>query len=273
MGAGKVRCVTIDPHEPHTLYAGVEPIDMFVSNDEAKSWTRLDSVWKVPWVESVRFAGRGVEPHIRNIVFDPKKPNTIYATLQVGFILNSTDGGVSWKLLDKGLDADVHTIVIDSLNSDFIVVSTGGGYFRNKGQTRVPALYISNDGGESWLPTATNFTQDFSIPLVRDPKNYNIHYSSIANGSHPRWRRPTGAESLILRTEDGGKTWDRLDIGFTEMSMNFPQSLVIDEAQREVIFAGLDNGNLYSSVNSGSSWARLDVTVPNAVSDMQCVHS
>ncbi len=34
-GPGKVRCLTIDPHDTNTLYAGTEPIDVFVSRDSA----------------------------------------------------------------------------------------------------------------------------------------------------------------------------------------------------------------------------------------------
>ncbi|HEX5606242.1 MAG TPA: hypothetical protein VFY96_06990, partial [Candidatus Binatia bacterium] len=41
-GPGKVRCLTFDPHDSKTLYTGTEPIDVFVTRDEAKSWERLD---------------------------------------------------------------------------------------------------------------------------------------------------------------------------------------------------------------------------------------
>ncbi|HET8562516.1 MAG TPA: hypothetical protein VFM35_01460, partial [Candidatus Binatia bacterium] len=70
-GPGKVRCVTIDPHDPNTLYAGTEPIDVFISRDGAKSWDRLDSVWNIPWVQTITYPVATVEPHVRDITIDP----------------------------------------------------------------------------------------------------------------------------------------------------------------------------------------------------------
>ena len=61
-GPGKVRCITIDSHDPTTLYAGAEPIDVFVSRDSGKRWIKLDSVWNVPWVESVPYPGQVSNP-------------------------------------------------------------------------------------------------------------------------------------------------------------------------------------------------------------------
>ena len=93
------------------------PIDIFVSHDAAKSWERLDSVWDIPTVASVMYPVATVEPHVRYIVIHPKNPDTMYAALQVGYMLKSTDGGRTWKLLDKGLDSDVHTIALDPVTA------------------------------------------------------------------------------------------------------------------------------------------------------------
>ena len=210
-GPGKVRCVTVDPREPNTLYAGTEPIDLFVSRDVGKSWERLESVWSIPYVASVDYPVSTVEPHVRDITIDPKNSNTIYAALQVGYMLKSTDGGASWKLLNRGLDADVHTIVIDPRNTNSLFIATGGHDYR-KGQAPGRALYKSQDGGESWAPTAMDFPHEYSVPLVMHPQNPDVLYSAIAKGQPGQWRkRPTGAESLMIRSQDGGTSWQPLD--------------------------------------------------------------
>src|SRR6266542_2298441 len=125
-GPGKVRCVAVDPKNPQRIYAGCEPIDIFVSEDQGKSWERIDSVWDDPFVATVTYPVAVVEPHVRDISIDPNDPNTIYAALQVGYILKSTDAGRTWKLLNKNVDCDVHTIVIDPANTENIYVATGG---------------------------------------------------------------------------------------------------------------------------------------------------
>lgn len=271
-GPGKVRCISIDPHDPNTLYAGTEPIDLFVSRDLGKNWTRLDSVWKAPSVASVEYPVATVEPHVRDITLDPKNPGVIYAALQVGYILKSTDGGASWKLLNKGLDADVHTIVIHPENPSRLVIATGGHDFR-KGTVRGRALYMSQDGGEEWLPTAMEFSQEYSVPLVMHPKNPDILYSCVANGQPGQWRRrESGAESFLIRTKDGGKSWQRLDGSLSEIARNFAEAIAIDENHTSRLYAALRNGDLYASEDSGDSWVKAEVKLP-ALSDMKCVRA
>jgi photosystem II stability/assembly factor-like uncharacterized protein len=269
-GPGKVRCVTIDPNDPNTIYAGTEPIDIFVSRDAAKSWTRLDSVRKVPSVESVDYPVATVEPHVRDIAIDPRNPQTIYAALQVGYMLKSTDGGGSWKLLDRDLDADVHTIVIHPQDTQKIFIATGGHDCR-KGNVKGRALYMSSDGGENWSPIAMDFTQEYSVPLTMHPKNPDVLYSALANGQPGQWRkRTTGAESFIIRSNDGGKRWERLDGELKEISKNYAEAIVFDESNPDRIYAALRSGELYGSRDGGGSWRKLGVTVPE-VSDMKVV--
>ena len=269
-GPGKVRCVPIDPHEPNTLYAGTEPIDVFVSRDAAKSWERLESVWSVPYVASVDYPVSTVEPHVRDITIDPKNSNKIYAALQVGYMLKSVDGGRSWKLLNKGLDADVHTIVIDPRNTNSLFIATGGHDYR-KGEAPGRALYKSQDGGESWVPTAMNFPHEYSVPLAMHPKNPDVLYSAVANGQPGQWRkRQTGAESLIIRTKDGGKSWQQLDGNITAISRDFAEAIAIDPSDSNRVYAALRGGELYSSDDGGDKWAKLEVKV-GSVSDMKCV--
>jgi photosystem II stability/assembly factor-like uncharacterized protein len=264
--------VTIDPHDPNTIYAGTEPIDVFVSRDAAKCWQRLESVWSIPYVASVDYPVSTVEPHVRDITIDPKNSKTIYAALQVGFMLKSTDGGRSWKLLNKGLDADVHTIVVDPRNTNSLFIATGGHDYR-KGAAPGRALYKSQDSGESWAPTAMNFPHEYSVPLVMHPKNPDVLYSAIANGQPGQWRkRPTGAESLIIRSKDGGNRWERLDGNLSEIQKDFAEALVIDEANPDHLYAALRSGHIYASQDGGDSWTRLDVKLPE-VSDMKIVRA
>lgn len=269
-GPGKVRCVTLDPHDPNRVYAGTEPIDVFVSRDAGKNWSRLESVWKVPSVESVDYPVATVEPHVRDITIDPKSPNTIYAALQVGFMLKSTDGGRSWKLLNRGLDADVHTIAVDPRNPNALFIATGGHDYR-KGVAPGRALYKSADGGETWQPTAMNFPHEYSVPLVMHPKNPDVLFSALANGQPGQWRkRQTGAESLIIRTRDGGKTWQQLDGKISEISKNFAEAIAIDPSDPNRVYAALRGGELFASADGGDKWDQLEVKVAS-VSDMKCV--
>ena len=270
-GPGKVRCITIDSHDPTTLYAGAEPIDVFVSRDSGKRWIKLDSVWNVPWVESVPYPGASVEPHVRDIAVDPKNPKKIYIALQVGYMLKSTDGGASWKLLNRDIDADVHTIAINPTDPDNLVIATGGSDSRN-GHVKGRALYGSNDAGESWAAMAMEFTQEYSVPLAMHPKDPNLLFTALAHGNPGKWRRPTGAESVMIRSKNGGKTWEKLERGLSEPSKSFVQAIALDETQPEHLYAATKSGKLYESHDSGDTWAKMDVEV-SSVSDMKFVQA
>ena len=279
-GPGKVRCVTIDPHDPNTIFVGTEPIDIFVSENSGKSWSRLDSIRQVPWVDTVQYPLPAVEPHIRDIVIHPKDPNTIYAALQVGYILMSNDRGKSWKLLDNGLDSDVHTLAINFKDPDTMFAATGGHDCR-KGSAAGRALYRTPDGGESWVSTATEYSQEYSVPLVMHPEDPDVIYSAVANGHPGLWRRPTGAESLIIRTTDGGQTWQKLDNGPEELRNNFAFALAIDQQKPEQLYAALGrgvsgekmgDGDLFASTDGGDSWVKTGVKIPS-VYDMKCAQA
>ena len=266
-GPGKVRCVTIDPHDPRRIYAGTEPIDVFMSEDEGSSWDRLDAVWDIPFVATIPYPVATVEPHVRDIAVDPTDPDILYAALQVGFIVKSTDGGSSWRLLDDNLDCDVHTIAIDPTNAQRLLVATGGHDAR-KGIAPGRALYGSEDGGESWAPMASNFTKEYAVPLAFDPTDPMRVYSAVANGQPSQWRkRETGAESTFIRSRDGGATWEGIDGGI--VPKDFPEAIIVDAAAPGLIYAGCRNGDFYVSEDGGENWAAMGISL--GVNDLRGV--
>jgi photosystem II stability/assembly factor-like uncharacterized protein len=267
-GPGKVRCLTIDPRDPDTLYAGAEPIDVFISRDGAKSWNRLDSVWNIPWVKTIDYPVAVVEPHVRDITIDPKDRKTMYVALQVGYMLKTTDGGDSWELLNEGLDADVHTIVLHPENTKQIFIATGGHDAR-KGVAKGRALYSSDNGGASWRPMAAEFREEYSIPLAIHPKKHNVLYSALANGQPGQWRnRPSGAEALVIQSTDRGKSWKKLEGELSKATQSFVEAIAFDPANPDQMYAAQQNGDIFGSDDSGSSWFKLSVKTPR-VSDMK----
>ncbi|MPZ15635.1 MAG: hypothetical protein GEU73_14640 [Chloroflexi bacterium] len=268
-GPGKVRAVTVDSGNDR-IYAGCEPIDVFVSEDRGRNWTRLDGVWDVPFVATVTYPVATVEPHVRDIAVDPNDPDTIYAALQVGYIVRSTDGGETWKLLDGAFDCDVHTIAIDPTNRDHVVLATGGHDAR-QGRAPGKALYASDDRGATWRPAAMNFMQEYSVPLVMHPRDPRILYSALAHGQPSQWRRPTGAESTIIRSTDGGQQWQQLDSGLGEATKDFPEVLILDREQPDRVYAAYRQGQIYASEDGGESWAPLELRV-SGIADAKLAH-
>jgi photosystem II stability/assembly factor-like uncharacterized protein len=222
-------------------------------------------------VASVTYPAARVEPHVRDIAIDPTDPSKIYIALQVGYMLKSTDGGKHWRLLDRGLDADVHTIVIHPKETDRLFIATGGSDSR-KGRVKGRALYGSSDAGESWDPLAMQYKQAYSVPLVLHPRDPDVLFSALASGNRGKWDESVGADSLIIRSKDGGRVWERLEKGLSEVSKNFAQEIIFDESNPDHLYAALKNGQLYASHDSGDSWESLGIKVPEDVYRMKLVH-
>ncbi len=262
-GPGKLRCLALDARRPGRVYAGGEPIDIWVSDDLGATWDRLDSVQDLSTLPSIRYPVPTVEPHVRDITLHPSDPDTIYAALQVGSMIKSTDGGATWELLTEGLDADVHAIVVDPSDPNRVFAATGGAESR-QGRVAGRALYQSHDGGASWAPTAMEFMQEYSVPLVMHPRRPDVLFSSVAHGTPGAWRRPTGAEAAIIRTLDGGKTWQQLGGRSSELSGFFAGAIAIDEAEPDYVYAALNSGEVIASNDGGDSWVRLGIQAPRA---------
>ncbi|HSR54619.1 MAG TPA: hypothetical protein VLN73_00155 [Alphaproteobacteria bacterium] len=256
-GPGKVRCVTIDPHEPKRIYAGCEPIDLFVSEDDGANWTRFPNIWDIPFVSTIPYPVATVEPHLRDLAIHPDDPDTLYAALQVGYMLKSTDRGKSWRLLDENIDCDVHTVAIDPQAPDRLLIATGGNGYR-AGDAPGRALYLSEDGGESWSPTAMNFENEYSVPVTIDPFEPARVYSALGKGAPGGWRkRETGAESVVIRSLDGGRNWQQVAGGISRS--DFPEAIVTDEETEGRLYAACRNGTFYGSDDAGENWSPLDL--------------
>jgi photosystem II stability/assembly factor-like uncharacterized protein len=260
-GPGKVRGLAIDPQNPNRIYAGTEPIKLWVSDDAGENWRELGSVWDVPGIGNITYPGNVIEPHVRDIVVHPEDSNTIYASLQVGFMIKSTDGGATWKLLNKGVDADIHTIVLRTDDPDHIYVTTGGGDGR-RGTAPGRALYESPDGGESWKPTAMEFELDYSVPLAAHPKNPDILFSSLASSTPRKWKnRDGGARAKLIRSEDGGATWQTVETGFEEMHKDFPMAIAFDSTEPDNVYVATRYGRVFESKDGGRAWSDIGIQV------------
>jgi len=267
-GPGKVQCLARDPKEPDRIVAGCEPIDLYVSEDLGATWRRQPSLRDLPFMDAITYPVPGVEPHVRDITFDAVDPRKMYVALQVGYMVRTQDGGQSWDLLDNGLDADVHTIVTDPASFERVTIATGGHDCR-AGKAPGRALYNSQDGGRHWTPVAMEFGQEYSVPLVAHSAKPNVAYCCLAHGIPP-WLDGS-AEAVMIRSKDGGQTWQRLDTGGTPIGRYFAMAMAVDETDPEAIYAGLWSGQLVRSTDGGESWRTLDVQLSGAITDLKCV--
>ena len=260
-GPGKVKCVTISPHDPAVWYAGTEPIGVWVTRDSGEHWENLDSLWDIPSIAQIDYPVPAVEPHVRDIVVDPSDADTIYASLQVGYMAKTVDGGRTWAMVNDNVDADIHVVVARPDDPRHVYISTGG-HDRRLGHSPGRALYETLDGGESWRPMAMEFEQEYSVPLAMHPLDPDVLYSALAFGPPPLWNREGGAQSTLVRSNDGGASWHPANTGFEEVERDYVETITFDQSAPDHIYIGTRQGGVFTSRDAGESWSKVEVDLP-----------
>jgi photosystem II stability/assembly factor-like uncharacterized protein len=244
------------------VYCGTQPAHLFVSEDLGGHWRELPSMREVPSVDQWSFPATPHIAHTKFITFDPFDKNAIYACVEQGAFLKSTDLGQSWKQLntvgfykDKNRPVehfyDVHRCLIDPRDPQSIYVTGGAG------------LYVTHSGGASWQRwTASDWAPDvYPDGFVWDPKNPDMMFVAAADHGPATWRKAGSAgraEGKIYRSQDGGKNWQRLAGGLPPSLKHEFGALCLEASSGTcAIFGGTTGGEVFCSEDSGESWTLI----------------
>ncbi len=168
-----------------------------------------------------------------------------------GFLASTTDGGNTWSKYPLDATANINEI-----------------YFRNKDNGYLVAgrrLFITRDGGRSWQENQIYRPGEFGPGT---PEFLSIRFSDKNRGYVVgSMLRRSGNEdividSLLMRTEDGGDSWERIslptkfELFHLDFSGNSHGWIVGDQG---VILATTDEGRTWRKQESGVTRALFDV--------------
>lgn len=208
-----VFCLTVDPNEPRTLWAGLsQRRGLFKSTDAGANWERKDN----GIVEE--------ELTLRGITIDPSDSNTLYIAAEIpsweyfgenrpglefdrsaGVIYKSTDGGENWRAVWRG-GSLARYILINPHDTRVLYASTG--IFDREAANSDPAtrspggegVLKSTDGGENWTAINNGLGNRYVGTLSLHPTNPEI---LIAGTGNNQYRENAG----VYLTTDGGANW------------------------------------------------------------------
>lgn len=158
-----------------------------------------------------------------SLAFDPFDPERIHLAGH-NVYLASQDAGISWDEVESDLPGlDLHAFAVSPNHEGrLFAYSLGNG------------LYISDDGGGGWELLSADVPLGTTSLLELPDESLLL----------------AAADSGLLRSEDGGKTWsqsrDGIDIGVIF-------AIKADPAGQRV-YAGTDRG-VFVSTDGGRSWA------------------
>ncbi|MFZ0214105.1 MAG: hypothetical protein WBE20_06255 [Candidatus Acidiferrales bacterium] len=193
--------------------------------------------------------------------------DTIYVASATGGVWKSTNRGTTWApIFDQEPVSSIGAIEIAPSDPSIVWVGTGEA---NNRQTSSwgDGVYRSTDAGATW--TNMGLHDSFQISrIVIDPANPQIVYvAALGNLWGP------GGERGLYKTEDGGKTWQRVlyadentGIADVEMDPQSSQTLFAATYERRRTVFGMNGGGpssaLYKTTDGGATWKKLYKGLP-----------
>jgi photosystem II stability/assembly factor-like uncharacterized protein len=235
------------------LYAGTEPAHLFRSTDYGESWQELPALRNVPDTDKWEFPGPPHLAHTKTVAVDPRSPSTIYAGIEQGALLKTTDGGQTWRELsgfarpDDAVYKDVHIIRLRPSNPDEIFMTGGMG------------LYHSADAGESWEHLSNRQARiGYPDQIQFSPVDDNVIFMAGAASNPGTWRQSHHASSTVMRSRDGGRTWEEAGAGLPEnMRGNIEAMTLSSWAGGFELFAANTDGEVYASADGAVHWTLI----------------
>jgi photosystem II stability/assembly factor-like uncharacterized protein len=92
------------------VYAGTEPSRLFRSDDLGETWRAMDGLLELPSRPTWSFPPRPWTSHVRWIAPSPHDGELLLVGIELGGLMRSTDGGVSWEDHRPDAQPDVHSL-------------------------------------------------------------------------------------------------------------------------------------------------------------------
>ncbi len=254
-----IGAVAIDPSNSKIVWAG-----------SGEAWTRNsvsigDGIYKsTDGGENWTNMGLKDSEHIAKILIDPQDSNNVLACA-TGHVWNdndergvfkTSDGGKTWKKVLAGANGSTGCgMLAMSLQAPKTIFASTwdfrrqGWTFRSGGPGS--GLFESTDGGDHW--TEINDGNSKGLPakpwgriaLAVAPSKSQVVYAMIES-----------KKSALFRSDDGGKTWTRLDASrFMIWRPFYFANLIVDPKDENKVFK--TDGPLLLSVNGGQSFSSV----------------
>lgn len=236
--------VMADPEAADAVLVGSEPAALFRSSDAGSTWEEYKSFQNVPESSNWGFHAPTRDSHVRDLVVSPGDANLIYAGIEVGGVVRSSDGGNSWQQL-PGLDDDIHCLHLSTDQQKRVYVATASAPFR------------SSNGGDQWEQINDGLDRRYTLHIAAAPDDADQVLVTVSENA--RRKAPQ-----FYRSADGGQNWQLVE-GLGEGEE--PESMVVafewDPSSPDDVYAGTDGGELYHSPDRGRTWQQLSVTLPS----------
>jgi hypothetical protein len=258
------------------IHVGTIPGGLFTSNDGGETFELNRPLWNHDSRGGDHFAGKGgrvthwygtpaaegeFAPGIHSIVVDPRNPDRILVAVSTAGVLETTDGGATWRGRNRGMLNDYLPDPAAEWGHDAHFVALCPGQPDHVWQQNHSGVFYSADGAATWKRVSQpEQGVHFGFPVCVDARVGTTAW--LVPGKADMQRTAIDGALFVARTEDGGQTWQQLREGL-------PQQTAYDVVYRhaldnrdDCLAFGSTTGNLYVSDNRGDGWHTVANNLP-----------
>jgi photosystem II stability/assembly factor-like uncharacterized protein len=222
---GNVRSLAYDPQNPDRIFLGTSSGQLFLSNDNGVSWSRLAHF------------GTDDDYVLDHVIVHPRNSATLFVAawsvngqVEGGDVFRSDDGGNTWRALPGMHNKSVRALSLSASDPDVLVAGALDGVYR------------TSDGGASWSKISPERHAEIkNIESVAvDPRSPNVVYA--------------GTWHLAWKTDDAGANWRPIRKGMIDDSDVF--SILVDRDNSSVVYASACSG-IYKSEAAGELFHKV----------------
>jgi photosystem II stability/assembly factor-like uncharacterized protein len=164
------RTIVPDPLDAGAILCGTEPGRIFRSRDRGVSWQELAGIRDLPGYEEWYLPYSPRAGAVRNI-YAPPGGRRLLASVEVGGLLDSRDGGETWSIGPILTDSDIHHITGHPDDPALLFASLGWAALKSeqRGSDAPPlgGVARSRDGGRTWVKFHSDYTRATIVPPAR----------------------------------------------------------------------------------------------------------
>lgn len=262
---------------PGRIYVGTIPGGLFVSDDGGEAFELNRPLWNHESRGGDLFAGDGTgnthwfgtpaseagefAPGIHSVLVDPRNPDRVLVAVSTAGVLETVDGGKSWRSRNKGMVNDYLPDPQAEWGHDPHYVEMCPGQPDHLWQQNHAGVFYSSDGAATWKKVSDPARGvHFGFPVAVDAQDGRTAW--LVPGRADNQRMAIEGGLFVARTRDGGQTWEQLREGL-------PQQHAYDVVYRhalgnsgDTVAFGSTTGNLYVSEDRGDSWQVIGNNFP-----------
>jgi photosystem II stability/assembly factor-like uncharacterized protein len=177
----------------------------------------------------------------------PAESRTLYSAFVGQGVYKSEDGGRTWAPKNNGITGNMNAWRLTQLPDGSLYLLVCRGLENEK--VIDGAMYVSNNGAETWqrasLPEGVNFPNDLCIDPQNPKRMYLAAWPTTVDGAE--------VHGGLYRTEDGGTTWTNI---FDQSSHVY--GVTVDKSHPATVILTNFEGTVMRSDDYGQSWKQLE---------------